>query len=97
MRQNSVVKQPRSFITLKRYFLPARVVNLCFLIVMVCSTILTWREVIVLQGAYVASQRSELENVSNALDMQMQSGVDRLLFFATACRPRYKRRSVLKY
>ena len=81
MRQNSVVKQPRSFITLKRYFLPARVVNLCFLIVMVCSTILTWREVIVLQGAYVASQRSELENVSNALDMQMQSGVDRLLFF----------------
>lgn len=81
MRQNSVVKQPKSFITLKRYFLPARVVNLCFLIVMVCSTILTWREVIVLQGAYVASQRSELENVSNALDMQMQSGVDRLLFF----------------
>lgn len=81
MRQNSVVKQPKSFITLKSYFLPARVVNLCFLIVMVCSTILTWREVIVLQGAYVASQRSELENVSNALDMQMQSGVDRLLFF----------------
>ncbi|KIS45132.1 cellulose biosynthesis regulator diguanylate cyclase DgcQ [Kosakonia radicincitans] len=81
MRQNNVVKQPKSFITLKRYFLPARVVNLCFLIVMVCSTILTWREVIVLQGAYVASQRSELENVSNALDMQMQSGVDRLLFF----------------
>jgi diguanylate cyclase (GGDEF)-like protein len=81
VRQNSVVKQPKSFITLKSYFLPARVVNLCFLIVMVCSTILTWREVIVLQGAYVASQRSELENVSNALDMQMQSGVDRLLFF----------------
>jgi len=81
VRQNSVVKQPKSFITLKRYFLPARVVNLCFLIVMVCSTILTWREVIVLQGAYVTSQRSELENVSNALGMQMQSGVDRLLFF----------------
>ncbi|SEL90714.1 diguanylate cyclase (GGDEF) domain-containing protein [Kosakonia sacchari] len=81
MRQNRVVKQPKSFITLKRYFLPARVVNLCFLIVMVCSTVLTWREVIVLQGAYVASQRSKLENVSNALDMQMQSGVDRLLFF----------------
>lgn len=81
MRQNSVVKQPKSFITLKRYFVPVRVVNLCFLIVMVCSTILTWREVNVLQGAYVASQRSELENVSNALDMQMQAGVDRLLFF----------------
>ncbi|WP_244316569.1 cellulose biosynthesis regulator diguanylate cyclase DgcQ [Kosakonia arachidis] len=75
------MKQPKPFITLKRYFLPARVVNLCFLIVMVCSTMLTWREVIVLQGAYVTSQRSELGNVSNALDMQMQSAVDRLLFF----------------
>lgn len=81
MRQNRVVKQPRSFKQLQRYFVPAQVVNLCFVIVMVCSTILTWREVIVLQGAYVASQRSALENVSNALDMQFQVGVDRLLFF----------------
>ncbi len=81
MRQTSVVKQPKQFTTLKRYFVPARVVNLCFVIVMVFSTLLTWREVIVLQGAYVTSQRSELENASNALDMQMQSGVDRLLFF----------------
>jgi len=64
-----------------RYFDPTWVVNLCFVIVMVCSTVLTWREVIVLENAYATSQRSALENVSNALDMQMQVGVERLLFF----------------
>ncbi|WP_039058481.1 cellulose biosynthesis regulator diguanylate cyclase DgcQ [Enterobacter sp. Bisph1] len=80
MRQNRVVKQPRSLKQLQRFFIPARVVNLCFVIVLACSTLLTWREVIVLQGAYVSSQRSALENVSNALDMHIQVGVDRLLF-----------------
>ncbi|MDF7760099.1 cellulose biosynthesis regulator diguanylate cyclase DgcQ [Kosakonia cowanii] len=64
-----------------RYFDPTWVVNLCFVVVMVCSTVLTWREVIVLENAYATSQRSALENVSNALDMQMQVGVERLLFF----------------
>ena len=64
-----------------RYFDPTWVVNLCFVIVMVCSTVLTWREVLVLENAYATSQRSALENVSNALDMQMQVGVERLLFF----------------
>ncbi|WP_061499875.1 cellulose biosynthesis regulator diguanylate cyclase DgcQ [Kosakonia oryzendophytica] len=81
MRQENVVKEKRRLGNLKKYFYPARVVNLCFVIVVVCSTILTWREVIVLEGAYVASQRSMLENVSNALDRHMQVGVDRLLFF----------------
>nr|WP_312692877.1 cellulose biosynthesis regulator diguanylate cyclase DgcQ [Kosakonia sp.] len=81
MRQENVVKESRRLGNLKKYFYPARVVNLCFVVVMVCSTILTWREVMVLQGAYVTSQRSALENVSNALDMQMQTGVDRLIFF----------------
>lgn len=64
-----------------RYDDPAWVVNFCFVIVMVCSTVLTWREVIVLENAYKTSQRSALENVSNALDMQMQVGIERLLFF----------------
>ncbi|MDV5357147.1 cellulose biosynthesis regulator diguanylate cyclase DgcQ [Enterobacter asburiae] len=64
-----------------RYDDPAWVVNFCFVIVMVCSTVLTWREVIVLENAYKTGQRSALENVSNALDMQMQVGIERLLFF----------------
>lgn len=81
MRQDNLNKARRQPGNLKHYFAPTGVVNLCFVIVMVCSTILTWREVIVLEGAYATSQRSALENVSNALDMQMQVGVDRLLFF----------------
>ncbi|WP_342324723.1 cellulose biosynthesis regulator diguanylate cyclase DgcQ [Kosakonia sp. BYX6] len=81
MRQLNVVNVPGQHKNAKRYFDPTWVVNLCFVIVMVFSTMLTWREVIVLEGAYGASQRSALANVSNALDMQMQVGIDRLLFF----------------
>ena len=44
---------------LKRFFLewlrkrsnPGLIVNLCFLVVLVFSTLLTWREVVVLEGA----------------------------------------------
>ncbi|WLI77549.1 cellulose biosynthesis regulator diguanylate cyclase DgcQ [Kosakonia sp. H02] len=81
MRQSSVVNVSGPHHHGKRYFNPTWVVNLCFVIVMVTSTVLTWREVIVLEGAYATSQRSALENVSNALDMQMQVGIGRLLFF----------------
>lgn len=40
---------------------PARIVNLCFTIVLVSSTLLTWREAVVLEDAYAASQRTTLE------------------------------------
>ncbi|MGP3593047.1 cellulose biosynthesis regulator diguanylate cyclase DgcQ [Vagococcus sp. WN89Y] len=66
---------------LKAWFEPSRVVNLCFVVVLICSTVLTWREVNVLEGAYISSQRSLLVNVSNALEKHMQVGIDRLLFF----------------
>lgn len=59
---------------------PGHVVNLCFLIVMIFSTLLTWREVVVLEDAYISSQRNHLENVANALDKQLQFNVDKLLF-----------------
>lgn len=65
---------------LARRFGPGHVVNLCFLIVMIFSTLLTWREVVVLEDAYISSQRNHLENVANALDKQLQFNVDKLLF-----------------
>lgn len=65
---------------LARRFGPGHVVNLCFLIVMIFSTLLTWREVVVLEEAYISSQRNHLENVANGLDKQLQYNVDKLLF-----------------
>lgn len=79
--QEKVIKGPPRLALVKTWFVPSRVVNLCFVIVLVCSTVLTWREVIVMKGAYVVSQRNTLDNVSNVLDRQVQVGVDRLLFF----------------
>ena len=70
--------------SLRTYLVPARVVNLCFVIVLVSSTLLTWREVMVLEDAYVASQRNTLDKVSSALDRQMEIGVNALLFFRNA-------------
>nr|WP_318381199.1 cellulose biosynthesis regulator diguanylate cyclase DgcQ [uncultured Enterobacter sp.] len=66
---------------LSRYFVPGRVVNLCFVIVLVSSTLLTWRQVVVLHDAYVTGQRNTLEKATSALDRQMQMGVNLLLFF----------------
>lgn len=71
---------------IRTYLVPARVVNLCFLIVLVSSTLLTWREVAVLEDAYVASQRNTLDKVSSTLDRQMEIGVNALLFFRNAMR-----------
>lgn len=60
---------------------PARIVNLCFTIVLVSSTLLTWREAVVLEDAYAASQRTTLEKATSALDRQMQTGLNLLLFY----------------
>ncbi|AVH19484.1 cellulose biosynthesis regulator YedQ [Enterobacter sp. SGAir0187] len=60
---------------------PGRIVNLCFLIVLVFSTLLTWREVVVLEEAYISSQRNHLDTVASSLDRQLQNSVDRLLLF----------------
>jgi len=72
--------------SIRHYLVPARVVNLCFVVVLVTSTLLTWREVVVLEDAYVASQRNTLDKVSSALDRQMEIGVNALLFFRNAMR-----------
>lgn len=47
---------------------------------MLFSTLLTWREVMILKDAYVASQRNHLGSVANVLDRQLQFNMDRLIF-----------------
>lgn len=49
-------------------------------LVMLFTTLLIWREVIILKDAYVTNQRNHLENIANALDCQLQFNMDRLLF-----------------
>ncbi|EOZ4637318.1 MULTISPECIES: cellulose biosynthesis regulator diguanylate cyclase DgcQ [Enterobacter] len=65
---------------------PGAIVNLCFLVVLVFSTLLTWREVVVLEDAYISSQRNHLETVATSLDRQLQFSVDKLLFFRQSMR-----------
>lgn len=63
-----------------RRFRPGHVVNLCFVAVMIFSTLLTWREVVVLEDAYISSQQNHLDSVANVLDRQLQFNVDKLIF-----------------
>ncbi|EKS7212138.1 cellulose biosynthesis regulator YedQ [Enterobacter ludwigii] len=65
---------------------PGVIVNLCFLIVLIFSTLLTWREVVVLEDAYISSQRNHLETVATSLDRQLQYSVDKMLFFRKSMR-----------
>ncbi|MEB6378302.1 cellulose biosynthesis regulator YedQ [Leclercia adecarboxylata] len=67
-------------------FHPGRVVNLCFIAVLIFSTLLTWREAVVLEDAYAASQKNHLETVVNSLDRQLEFSVERLLFFRNGMR-----------
>jgi len=65
----------------RHHFHPGRVVNICFITVLIFSTLLTWREAVVLEDAYAATQHTHLENVVNSLDRQLQFSVEKLLFF----------------
>lgn len=60
---------------------PGQVVNYCFVVVLFFSTLLIWREVMVLEGAYVTNQRNNLENVSHEMDSLLQFNIDRIVFF----------------
>ncbi|EJX4510154.1 cellulose biosynthesis regulator diguanylate cyclase DgcQ [Salmonella enterica] len=80
MPHETLLENQGWFKKLARRFGPGHVVNTCFLIVMLFSTLLTWREVIMLKDAYAASQRNHLGSIANALDRQLQFNMDRLLF-----------------
>ena len=80
--QRDTYVEKRTFLQwLQKRSNPGLIVNLCFLVVLIFSTLLTWREVVVLEGAYIASQRNHLETVASSLDRQLQFSVDKLLFF----------------
>lgn len=66
---------------LRRVSRPGHVVNYCFVAVLFFSTLLIWREVMVLEGAYVTNQRNNLENVADELDSLLLFNIDRMVFF----------------
>ncbi|HKS35521.1 MAG TPA: cellulose biosynthesis regulator diguanylate cyclase DgcQ [Enterobacteriaceae bacterium] len=76
MRRDNRVKNPRWLAQLSQQSRPGRVVNLCFIIVLLLSTVLTWREVAVLEDAYVTRQQNSLANVARAFDARMQHSID---------------------
>ncbi len=80
------VDNPRWLNRLSRYSNPGRVVNVCFFIVLLFSTLLTWREVVVLEDAYISSQRNTLENVAHEFNNQLQVNIDRLVFYRNGMR-----------
>jgi len=65
---------------------PGRVVNVCFVIVFLCSTLLTWRESLVLEGVYLTRQQNSVYNIATELDRQFQQSMGNLLFFRNAMR-----------
>ncbi|MEZ2583054.1 cellulose biosynthesis regulator diguanylate cyclase DgcQ [Kluyvera intermedia] len=77
----TVASSERWWVKLARRIRPERVVNICFLVVLFFSTVLTWRETLVLEEAYISSQRNNLKNVANDMEGQIQFNTDRLLFF----------------
>jgi diguanylate cyclase (GGDEF)-like protein len=79
VQHENLAKQPKY--SLRQRLHPGRIVNICFIIVLIFSTLLTWREVVVLEDAYISSQRNHLETVVNSLDRQLEYSVDKLLFF----------------
>lgn len=79
MQHENRVRKPPFF--LRQRLHPGRIVTLCFVTVLIFSTLLTWREVVVLEDAYISSQRNHLETVANSLDRQLEYSVDKLLFF----------------
>jgi len=77
----SRVENPRWLKRLSHHSSPDRVVNVCFFVVLLFSTLLTWREVVVLEDAYVSSQRNSLENVTHEFNNQLQVSIERLIFY----------------
>lgn len=79
MQPDDIVR--KEVFSARHRFHPGRVVNICFIAVLIFSTLLTWREAVVLEDAYAATQHTHLESVVNSLDRQLQFSVEKLLFF----------------
>ena len=66
---------------LRRLSSPGHVVNFCFVVVLFFSTLLIWREIMVLEEAYVDNQHNNLENVAHEMVGLLQFNTDRMIFF----------------
>lgn len=64
-----------------RFFHPKNIVHLCFAIVFLFLTLLTWHEALVLKRTYESNQLARLSAVANNLDNQWQHNLDELAFF----------------
>lgn len=60
---------------------PGRVVNVCFFTVILFATLLTWREIVVLEDSWVASQRNSIADVAHQLDGELQMATGQLFFY----------------
>lgn len=81
VRHDNIADNPRWLTRLSQRDRPDRVVNHCFIIVLFFATLLTWREVAVLESAYVSSQHNSLSNVAHVFDTRLQFSVDNMKFF----------------
>ncbi|MTD25434.1 cellulose biosynthesis regulator diguanylate cyclase DgcQ [Erwinia sorbitola] len=64
-----------------RAFRPEHIVHICFAIVFVFSTLLTWREAQVLKSSYETDQRAWLAQLASGLEHQLQQSIDEMYFF----------------
>ncbi|WP_380178946.1 cellulose biosynthesis regulator diguanylate cyclase DgcQ [Kalamiella sp. sgz302252] len=60
---------------------PETVIHVCFLLVLLFSSFLTWREGKVLKETYELNQRASLNDIAGDLDRQFQYSLDQLLFY----------------
>ncbi len=60
---------------------PKTVIHICFLLVFLFSTTLTWREAMVLKNTYEVNQQIGLNTITSGLERQLQRSLDELFFY----------------
>lgn len=69
-----------------RIFRPENIVHLCFAVVFAFSTLLTWREALVLKSSYETTERAWLVQAANGLEFQLKQSIDEMYFFRNMLR-----------
>lgn len=69
-----------------RFFRPKNIVHFCFAIVFVFSTLLTWREALVLNTSYKTTQRAWLVQAASGIEHRLQQSIDEMYFFRNMLR-----------
>ncbi|WP_455813163.1 cellulose biosynthesis regulator diguanylate cyclase DgcQ [Pseudomonas graminis] len=69
-----------------RFLRPENIVHLCFAVVFAFSTLLTWREALVLKSSYETTERAWLVQAASGLEHQLQQSIDEMYFFRNMLR-----------